>query len=459
MKWSCLVFLAATSCAHSGTSAASQPELVAVSITAYGASPDLADNRAAIQAALNANVGGAVTVPSGRYTIGRTSAAYYGLTIPAGTTLRGESRDSSVLVQAAGTALSVRLLEVDAPGVTVQGLTLDGQRSLQTADEHRAGVFATAARLTVRDVIATGFSGDGLYLYTGADASTIDSVLVYDNGRNGLTYGGQITDGVITGSTFNGNAAQQVDSEPGSPNTVNGITITGCTIESAGDYALTVSGSSATALSHGWNVAGNTINGAVLVVGATQVAIKGNHGTNASNKPSVRVYRTAADVAIADNDFVVTAAEAGIDVLGTGPGHAASNVAISGNKIRGGSIGIRASGALSVSVTGNTLAYPRGGGYAAIMLRATDATTPFASRVVAGNTATGYDRGLLVAGVTGSTATLTALTAMGNALGADMVLDDGSGALQAATLTGNTDRIARWPAGAAITTTMTRSAP
>jgi hypothetical protein len=453
-------------------------QLEAVSILAYGARGDGSDDRAAIQAALNANAGGTVIVPAGRWTVGRAGSAYYCLSIPAGTTLVGEG----TLVMAGGTAPSVRLLELDAPGVTVQDLTLDGNQAAQDPgvppNRQRHGIFARA-RFTARRVRATGFTGDGIYAYPGSDGSVLDAVICEGNGRNGATW--QSSGGSVTGSTFRGNRAQQFDTEPGNPGHVDDMRVSGNTFDTtdgagnlvSNDYALTVCGSAGGA-SSGWTVEDNTIVGGVYVVWAQDVTLRRNTALNPTSKPSVTVYRADSRVTIgcaADapqpcsdgNDLTSSVAATAIAITGTGTGQAPGEVTVRGNRITAaGATGILASGALSVVIADNVITSSRGTGGAAIGVRATDPATPFATVTLLRNQAAGWQRGVNAGGVIGSPAQLGLLVARDNRLGAPMWLDDGSGALQRAELAGNTPTdVARWPDGAELAmsceTTMTRS--
>jgi hypothetical protein len=456
-----LVLATAVSCAGSKASTARQPLAGDVSILDFGARGAGNDDRTAIQAALNAGAGGTVHVPAGRWFVSRAGSAYFALTIPAGTTLVGESRDSSVLLPLGNTAPSVRVLEVDAPGVTIQSLGVDGSAIAADGNHQRHCVFARGPGLALRDVRLTGCSGDGLYLYPGADGATLDRVVSERNGRNGATVNASGT--TVTASMFRLNAAQQFDSEPGSPGHVDNVRITGSTFDAMGasaDYVLTICGS-AGGQSANWFAHGNTINGGTYIAWASDIELSRNAGLNPTAKSSVSVYRTAERVRIADNTFAVPAAEYNIAITGTGTGQAATDVTVTGNRLSGGKYGIGVSGAVSVTIADNVLTGRDG--VAAIAVRATNPLVPFATATLRHNTATGHDRGLSVAGMVGSTPTLTLLVASDNALGGSMYLDEGSGALQRAELTNNTPAtVARWPAGAVLgndgaTVVMTRS--
>jgi hypothetical protein len=446
-----------------------------VSVRDYGAIGDgVTNDRAAIQNALDSGAA-EVVVPVGTYAVSR-GAGYWCVSVPAGVTLRGENRDGAVLQQVPGIAGSVRLLQVAAANVTIRDLTLDGNRTQQTADEHRAGVFATGARgLTIRGVTSRGFTGDGFYVHQGSHNATLDDVAAIDNGRNGITFGGGTTGGTVTASRLIGNAAQQLDSEPGPGSTVDGVTIRGNTIDGAGrsnDYAVTVSGSSATSRSHGWTVESNTIHGGVFVVWADDVAIRGNTGVNPTTKASATVYRAADGVTIEGNRWTMTQAQVSslgvITVTGTGTGNAPAHVRIARNVViatgRAQSFGVRVDGGLSVEVTDNDLRGPglAAPGYAGVYLRATNGAEDFRSAIVRRNAISNWGGyGVSVQG--NGTARLLAVDVTDNVfddtagtMTSAVSLDDGTGTARAITLSGNVivggvvAPVARYPIGASV---------
>lgn len=411
----------------------------------------MSDDRAYLQGLLDATAAGATcTLPTGTFTVSQSPAGYYCLNVPAGVRVLGSG---TTVMQAAGIGASVRLFQLSGAGATLERLTLDGNAANQSADEHRAGAFISAADCTVRDVVAQDFTGDGLYGYVGCEGLSVIDCTCINNGRNGLTLSAGSEIRVYRG-VYNGNAAQQIDSEPGAPWTVSDVTIADAIIGCApGQYALTISGSGSASRSFGWRVTGCTINGPVHVVWCDDVLIAGNTITNGSDKAGVDVYRTCAGVTIARNAIANTrtdvANQAGVQVVGTGTGQAPSDVLIADNVITlagAQTFGIRAQGCLSVAAVGNTIT---GSGIAAttgagVYLRATNTAVPFELATIVGNTISGFgNKGLSVAG--SGAARLTMLRAVGNTIGTaatvlstGMVLDDGTHALQHSDIVGNT---------------------
>jgi len=433
-----------------------------VSVVDFGARGDgRTDDREAIQAAIRAGAEHhrEVYVPPGTYAISGAPGVAWGLDVPGGVHLRGAGDGTTVLQQAPGAGRSVRLLHLSGDSIVVEDLTLDGNRAAQRppGDEQRHGLFATRTdHLIVRRVTAQNFTGDGFYLHHGATDSTFANVVATSNGRNGITLGGNVDHTALVDSRFAGNRAQQVDSEPGGTAVVSRTTVTGCEIDVDGasnDYALTVSGTPR-ARGTGWTIVGNKINGGIFVVWAEHVVIAGNVGINPTTKPGITVYRTSSDVAILGNRLVQTQTRvrslAGVLIQGTGTGSAPERVAVLGNDIAVDyehSFGIRAEGAISVSLIGNRLrgAGRAAPGYSGIYLRATNQVEDFRSAVVRGNTVQNFgERGLTLAGNGG--AKLLAVEIRDNtfdddsrvpSMTAGISLDDGTGAARQISVAGN----------------------
>lgn len=369
----------------------------------FGARGDgLADDRAAIQAALDACP--EVTLPPGRYRVTQGAGAY-AIRVDAGRTLRGAG-DASTLIQAAGAGPSVRVLHVAGAGAIVTDLALEGDRTQKDADEHRAGIFVThASRVTIRRVTARGFSGDGIYIHLGSDDVLIDGVTAVDNGRNGITFGGGTRGGMVLSSRIADNVAQQIDGEPGPGNAVDGVTIAGSTIDggASNDYALTMSGSGPTSRSRGWNVTGNTIRGGIRAVWLDASVIASNRIDNATSKSCVEVYRRSVGVSVAGNTCTMVARDSVPAMSAIGRGDDMPEAAtFVGNAIElvgnAKAFGVQVQGAISAYVARNDIRGPAMDvqGQAAIQVRATGAG--IRSAVIAGNAIIGWDTTLHVAG-------------------------------------------------------------
>ena len=444
-----------------GAVTVSGPPPAALSVMAFGARGDgTTDDRAAFQAAIDAATSGAgeLYVPPGTYMISAVERGAFGLVIRGKLHLRGAGQDQTVLQQAAGVGPSVRLINVSGDGVVIEDLTLDGKKQAQAANEHRHGLFVTAAAgLHVRRVTARNFTGDGFYLYNGVKDARFYQATATGNGRNGITLGGMVDGTKITNSRFIGNAGQQVDSEPGPPNVVTNTTITQSLLDTGGastQYVLTCSGTSTASKGHDWVVVGNTINGGVFVVWAERVVIANNVGVNPTPRPFITVERSSADVKILGNKLKQTNTDtqslSGVYIVGTqaaGP----ERVVVADNTIETTyerSFGVRVVGAVSVEITNNVLhgAGRAAPGYAGILLRATRVNDDFRSAVLRGNTIRNFgERGISVVG--NGAARLLSVDITGNTFADDSAvpsmttgisLDDGTGAVQRAQVGNNT---------------------
>lgn len=379
------------SCSSSHPPPAPLLAAVITAISVPGAVGDgIADDRAALQLAISATPAGAtLTIPNGSYLVGQGAGSWC-LTVPTGVTLRGESRSGVVLRQAGGIAGSVRLIEIAGAGAAIENMTLDGNRSAQTRDEHRAGIFVTAADVAIRSVTAQNFTGDGFYFYTGSDRFIVEDSDSTANDRDGMVIGGASAGGRIRRSRFVASRAQQLDSEPGATGVISELEVSGSTFDGMGessDYAFTVSGGSPAAQANHWRIEGNVINGGLHVVWAQQIIIRGNAGINTTPRPHISIYRTSSDILIERNDLTSPAPNAlgTVNLTATGEG-GPHGVVIRGNRLVGDAAGVHAEGGASVEITDNDIIGPGvPGGGSGIYLRATDQAHPFAYALVRRN--------------------------------------------------------------------------
>lgn len=433
-----------------------------VSVLDYGATGDgVTDDRASIQAAFAAGAGGDVLLPDGHYMVG-TGSGYWCLTVPANTRLHGASRDGAILQQAV-VGTSVRLLYVAASGVTIDTLTLDGNKSVQSVDEHRAGLFATAGAtaLVVHDVTAQNFTGDGFYVYQGA-AATVTNVIGRDNNRNGITFGGGTTIGIVTDSAFVGSAVQQFDSEGG---TVHNLVVRGNVIDgrASNDYALTISGFNGSTRSMGWLVDGNTIFGGVNVVWSDALTFTGNTIVNHTTKPAITVWRSDDGVLIEHNTATNTGtAQEVLYLAGTGPGSMPDHVLSRQNTWTGDvatTFGVYMSGTRNLLIDGDSIVgfNSSTANYSGIGLRTTIPSDDVVSVVVRASKVTGYKYGVTVAG--NGASVLRSLEFSDNVFtgtpSGALYLDDGTGCAKDVMQAGNSvvgspPLVARSPTGTPV---------
>lgn len=319
------------------------------SITDFGARSDGSDSRLAIQASLD--LGGDVYIPEGVFSVGRAGTNYHCLLASiAGTRIHGPGTLRQLAV-----AASVSLLKVPADRVTVDGITLTAVPQPPDAG-HRHGIFSSGARLTVSHVTSSGFTGDGFYLYTSRDARLIDCNGL-DNGRNGLSMGAQVDGVTVIGGRYEGNAAQQIDSEPGAGATVNSVVLTGVTLVGGDDYALTISGSGNASRSHSWAVSGCHISGGIFIVWADDVTIAGCVIDGIGPTPRVKVYRECHNIGVTGCTISaphLTTSTPAVDIVATGAEQAPDWVGITGCTITA-PVALRCSGTSSALVTANIL--------------------------------------------------------------------------------------------------------
>lgn len=372
---------------------------------------DLApDDRPLIQDALDRCAD--VRLGPGSFIVTRDPFTGCGLHLRTGRRLHGAGRGVTTVLQAQGTAPSVRLICVEGQGAAVSDMSLLGQSALQTPDEHRNAIFVSAPGFASHGIEARDFAGDGVYVYTHVlpdgtvDAATsgtgarFDDIWATDNTRDGIV----INAGGFhaTHSKFLRNLKQQIDSEPVNA-TVDSIVITDNLIDAQGasnDYALTMTGASSTNRSKNWFVANNEINGPTITVWVENATVVGNHGVNPTTKPCYTVYRHSVDVTIADNTCVqsqtTTDSVPAAAVFGTGPGDMPERAKVVRNTLtattRARTFGVRVDGALSVEVRDNVLHGPSttAPGWAGIYVRTTIIGYPLQSAVVDSNTVDGW---------------------------------------------------------------------
>jgi hypothetical protein len=463
---------------------------MAHNVISFGADPTgVLDSRAAFDAAIAAAVAHVsdkeVYAPAGVYDFTRSPQGAWCITLPGGITLRGDGPEfrrrvlsplgtgpnftpsiaarpaanptPTILREHAPIATSTRLIRINGNNNVVRELTLDGQRGVQSANEHRHGVFIQNATGTlIEDVESREFSGDGLYQYLNANGTIHRRVYCHDNTRNGTTFGALLDGALCEDSEYTGNVAQQVDSEPvKDPNVVRNIEVRGCILDALGGtgYVLTCSGSSSLFHGRDWYVHHNVINGPIFVVWCENVDIMDNHGVHAVNRPWVEFNRSSRNGRVWRNNVTLTQlgtdGVAGIRCTGTtGQGPSLVDVAFNRVKIdHAQGYGFRAGGAINVTCRSNVLigAGAVGAGRAGVYLRTTVGDRDFIVAVIDDNLIQNFGEfGISVAGnVSAKLLYLEALrnnienTGGATAMTTGISLDDGTGALQAGLVAGN----------------------
>lgn len=367
-----------------------------INVITFGAVGDgITDDRAAVQAAINAAQAGSdkeVYFPLGKYLINKAIHGLYCLLVPEGITLTGDGPSRSIIIQADVDA-NVKLLHINGADVTVENMAITA--APQTIlEEHKAGIFATSApNLTLFNLDVYGFAGDGVYIHIGSHNCNIQNCYIYGNYRNGITFGGGTDGGTVLECEVCDNFVQQIDSEPGPGFTANNVSIHKCKLAgypTSGDYVVTVSGSGTNWQSSGWRIRDCEIDGSIHTVWAKNVEIHNCYGTNYTNKANVDVYRNCSNIYIHDNSFSTNNSKAVISVKGTGANQLPTEIIVSRNHLTTkfiASYGVEIRSALTVYVLDNTII---GAGFpdpssSGVYVRATIAGLPVENIIVRNN--------------------------------------------------------------------------
>lgn len=175
--------------------------------TGNGETDDSAAIRVAMFAASVAG-GGVVYFPNGTYLISEFEASAACLTMPANVTLLGQSNEGAILKLKAFAGPSVRPILISENDCHVLSLTVDGNKTNQSTDEHRAAIFVNVASGTVlQDLILLNNTGDAIDL-SFSNFTTIERCYCHDNNRNGITFNGNSNYVRVSACRLEGNANQ-----------------------------------------------------------------------------------------------------------------------------------------------------------------------------------------------------------------------------------------------------------
>ncbi|TXH41015.1 MAG: hypothetical protein E6Q97_38425 [Desulfurellales bacterium] len=414
-------------------------------VTVDGATGDgVTNDGAAIRTTISTVSGGGggdVVLSQGTYIVDRDGGTNQCLSVPDNVRLLAADGSAVTIKAISGLADNIDVVRMTGANCELDGIVIDGNKDGNSTNEQRHGiVFEACTNAVVRAVRIVNCTGDAAYVYQNVDGVTFDNCIMTGCERNGLsvapttgTYAKNIS---LTQCRISGNAAQQVDIEPGAAaGTVDGVMLSGCVLDGAGvsnDYVVAISGQLTGGESNTRNVSISncTLNGGVNITWAEQVALSGNVGSNPTNKSCVYVYRGCRNVVVNGNSLyqsqdsvshipIVTVNGAGSD--------APSAIVITNNALRAkraATQGISSDGALSVIIKDNHIqgANTSAGASWGINIRTTSATAIRLS-VVAGNYIVGWgEAGIRYAGVSTSTKHLVAMCR-------DNVIEDGSNRL------------------------------
>jgi hypothetical protein len=379
--------------------------------------------------------------------------------VPGGKTIRGVAGGGTVLVQAASAGPSERMFYTNGDGIIFEQLVLDGNRSQQSVDEHRAGIFVRHAGTVIRNVHSHHFTGDGFYLYNGAVNTQITNVEAHDNDRDGIALTGAVG-AMISNSQFYNNDADDVDVEPGVGQKVSNLIFDRIVVGGTGSKLpgnVVIGGRPFNETGRqGDNIllSNSNITGWVRVVYTHGAIVRNNTIVNPLNKPAIEVYGYNANAQVYGNTVTELANTStrpiGIAVTGTGTVDSSFGTSVINNRVSNANalgFGIYVTGVRDITIIGNRL---QGAGVSStfgsgIFLRATLPAQPFKTALVTSNTITDFGAyGLSVWG--NGTAALNSALIQGNtfsnsvALGSQTIaikLNDSTNALKSAICGGN----------------------
>lgn len=292
--------------------------------------------------------------PYRSYVVAPTSSAPQGVLIPptkVGIRMHGSGTS---IVQATGVPSSFSSVMVKAPRFAIGGIIFRGgtQAPPVEADQHRHGLFVAASGMTAYCVNATGHTGDGIYLYVGADDALLRDCQAFGNLRNGFTFGGAAARGTFVGCRAFGNFAQQFDVETKSNGPVSNLVLRDCKIDALADYAITLGGP-------GFSLVSCEINGGINITNATDGTIERCWGSNpaTSDKASVTVWGACTDIHLMKNTFVNATAKRGFWIASTNVGNP-NRILVDRCDVSTGADGaaaVQISGAIDSSVIGGTM--------------------------------------------------------------------------------------------------------
>lgn len=231
--------------------------------------------------------------------------------------LAGAGMEQTILRMAPAsytTDTHVILLE-RASGITIQNLTIDGNRAnVSYQNEQSHGVeLRGSSNIRFERVFFTGMHGDGIRLLgLTAEERWVKQVLVKDsrfdnNGRSGVAVQRGVKEVEITGSSFTRISDQAIDMEPSNAEGVDiaprDFSITNNVFSNTAGLAVTVSGIGVEKPARRVVVADNELEGtSILVFNAHDVRIQRNIIRSADRSPIV-VQKASRNVWIQDNQI------------------------------------------------------------------------------------------------------------------------------------------------------------
>lgn len=469
--------------------------MAVINVADFGASVLAADNTAAIAAAVSAaQTDDQITgTPGALYTC-REATDIAALTVNKRLHWYGDwgmamANDEAMDGDPAYNHHATLYLNSGASGSTFRGIRWEGNKDgaggpteyfdpsfVPSPLEHHRAVFCNAVTdVLFEDITVKNYTGDGVQLYNSCERYVFRRCLMEWCGRDHITLSPfedmtPVRDVLIEDCTLRGASNQQVDNEHGG---AHRVTIRRNHLECADNVrsiglAVAGSGTDINAPSTGWDVSNNTIVGGMRFTWTSSSIIRGNVFTNARRTSTIELERGQSNNRVTGNVITQTQTAtnnlAAVYINGT-DGGGALNILVSDNiatLTSRFSFGVRADGAISVTVLGNVMVGPAltQVGYFGARARVTVAARPMTSFRVINNAFYGF--GQAGVGVRGSVGgeSLDYAEIRGNVFGGcatGMSLDDGLGTLKSALVAGNTygstvsSQVADVPGGAAMT--------
>lgn len=393
-------------------------------VTLYGATGDgVTDDRPGIQSALDAcgaAGGGTVFIPNGTYIVTRTSVGEEGcLYIPSNVTLMGESRNGAIIKLAAGQLGFTRPIRLNAvDDVRITNLTINGNKSAQSVEEHRANIFAqNCNRLHIDHVTSFNAAGDAFDIHQDCFDVVIEYCYGYGTDRSGVALnGGRQKRITIRNCQLTDNLAQQIDTEMDTGEHIEDVIVENCHLVSQLDYAITISGQNEGFQSDGFVIRNNVIEGCVFVVWAKNVRFENNKIiTRATDLAQPLAITHKSEHVIVDGNYIEHNATSGlinpkacIDLEGTTTTDKPTRVLIKNNTLkttRNDANGLYITSSLGVEVVGNTILGTASNTQFGVEVRPTEASASYQmqSVVVNSNHIVDFAKGVVASGVSGST--------------------------------------------------------
>lgn len=350
---------------------------------------------------------GDVFFPAGNFVVDQPGSSPYCLTA-ASVHIHGAGQGLTNIKFTDDVGDTAKIFLLTGTDTSIDNMTLDGNKAQLASSQQSHAVFVlNGSQIRISNVTAQNFPADGFYLSIGASDVVIADSISQNNDRHGITLGAAVTGVTISGNQLMGNAGQQIDSEPVGTSLVTNVTVDNNTFvvstSNTRRYAVTVGGSGGSQ----WSITNNTITGSVHPATGSHFVISDNHITTTADTPPVYVGANASDVTIARNTLTQNSTlenSSAVYVEGTAAGMP-SDVHVTDNQISVAStnltaFGVRARGAVDVTVTGNTITGPDGTGetYAAVSCRSTLASRHFELCAVTDNKISGFGVGVAVSG-------------------------------------------------------------